>query len=324
MAFSNNAAGSRPGQANNTGSDAALFAKLFLTEVLTAYDNASVTEGRFMLKQISHGKSAGFPLTGLATAKYHVPGQSLIETDNGYLSKIGHNEKVINIDDLLTASTFVAQFDELKLHYSVRAPYTDALGKALAKAADIKRLCAAIQAARNTTAEVTGLPVGEVLLKGATVATTASVLAAAIFEAGTVLDEKNIPDSDRVCFLRPRMYDLLAQYSLLIDKNQGDTAVYRDGTVFKINNISLVKTNNLPNTNVVSATTGEQNTYHGDYSNTVALVTHKEAVGEVQLLDMQFESEYQIERQGTLLVAKRANGLAPLRSSAAVEISKGT
>jgi hypothetical protein len=53
-----NATVSRSGQANTTGDVKALFLKVFAGEVLTAFEEATVTAGRFMERSISSGKSA--------------------------------------------------------------------------------------------------------------------------------------------------------------------------------------------------------------------------------------------------------------------------
>ena len=47
------------------------------------------------------------------------------------------------------------------------------------------------------------------------------------------------------------------------------------------------------------------------------IIFHKSAVGTVKLRDLSMESEYQIERQGTLMVAKYAMGHGILRPEAA-------
>ncbi len=97
--------------------------------------------------------------------------------------------------------------------------------------------------------------------------------------------------------------------------------VYAEGKVIKVANVTIVKTNNLPNSNI-SAVSGEQNTYNGDFTNTVALVMHRSAIGTVKLLDLAVESEYEIWRQGTLMVAKYAVGHGILRPECAVELAK--
>jgi len=49
----------------------------------------------------------------------------------------------------------------------------------------------------------------------------------------------------------------------------------------------------------------------------------KEAVGTVKLLDLAMESEYDIRRQGTLMVAKYAMGHGILRPECAIELATG-
>jgi len=83
-----------------------------------------------------------------------------------------------------------------------------------------------------------------------------------------------------------------------------------------------VKTNNLPSTNV-SAVTGENNTYAGNFSTTTGLVFHREAIGTVKLMDLAVEqtsNDYNIMYQGTLIAAKYLMGHGILRPECAVEI----
>ena len=85
--------------------------------------------------------------------------------------------------------------------------------------------------------------------------------------------------------------------------------------------VAIVKTNHLPQTDLSSgADAAEQNDYFDDFSNTVGVVTHKTAVGTVKLLDLSYEQEYEIRRQGTLMVAKLACGHGVLRPECAVEL----
>ena len=62
--------------------------------------------------------------------------------------------------------------------------------------------------------------------------------------------------------------------------------------------------------------------YDGDFSNTVGIVAHPSAVGTVKLMDLATEAEYQIERQGTLFIAKYAMGHGVLRPECAIELHK--
>lgn len=315
---------SRSGQ-NNAGADVnELFLKQFAGEILAAFKNATATQGAFMEKTISHGKSASFPLTGIATAAYHQPGKDIFDPANGLLSKINHTETIINIDDLLIAATFIANIDEAKNHYEVRSGYATELGSALALKWDSNVIQKALKAARIATPKVTGLTnaVGSVLNKGATVATTASVLAAAINEAGIKMDEKNVPADGRVAYLRPALYGLLTQYTTALDKQIGGSGSYADGKVFRIGGVELRKTNQLPNSDLSAAVTGDNNGYNANFLDTVALVAHRGAVGTVKLLDLAVESEWDMDRQGHKMLAKYAVGHGDLRPECAVEITK--
>ena len=63
-------------------------------------------------------------------------------------------------------------------------------------------------------------------------------------------------------------------------------------------------------------------TFQGHFTNTVGIVSHPSAVGTVKLLDLATESEYDINRQGTLFVAKYAMGHGVLRPECAIELQK--
>ena len=91
----------------------------------------------------------------------------------------------------------------------------------------------------------------------------------------------------------------------------------------KVAGINIVKANTAVNAFAnVSQVTGTNNTYHGNFSTTVATVFHKSAIGTVKLMDLGMESEYDIRRQGTLMVAKYAMGHGVLRPEAAVGIKE--
>ena len=71
-----------------------------------------------------------------------------------------------------------------------------------------------------------------------------------------------------------------------------------------------------------SATQGGSNPQAVNLSNYVCLVSHPSAVGTVKLMDLAVESDYDIRRQGTLMVAKYAMGHGVLRPESAVGIKE--
>ncbi|MGL5935024.1 MAG: hypothetical protein ACRCZI_05320, partial [Cetobacterium sp.] len=233
---------------------------------------------------------------------------------------IKHNERLINIDSLLIADAFIANIDEAMNHYDYRSIYTTELGRALARTADKNLLQLVVLAARSA-ATITG-GFGGTQLTNAGYANNADTIAQGIYDAGQALDEKDVPDTDRYCILRPAQYNLLVQSSKSIhrDWNAGyENGTYAQGKVFMVNGIMIKKSNHLPNA-VVAPVVGQSNVYSGTFSDTQGVVFHKTAVGTVKLLDLAMESEYDIRRQGTLFVAKYAQGSGILRPECAVEL----
>ena len=64
-----NAAPASIGRVNASGSEDALFLKVFAGEVITSFNRASVTEGSEMVRSIASGKSATFPVMGRIDAE---------------------------------------------------------------------------------------------------------------------------------------------------------------------------------------------------------------------------------------------------------------
>ena len=298
---------SRPGAINGaTGSyaeDNALFLKVFAGEVMTAFDETNIFKGRHFERTITEGKSASFPATWKATARYHTPGTAVLGSN-----QILHNERIISIDDLLLADVFVYELDELKNHYDIRGIYSHQLGEALAKEYDTRLARLAILAAR-ASATVTGGNGGS-QLKNTSMHTDADVLATALFTAAQTFDEKDVPESDRVCILRPAQYYLMAQNVKLINQDWGGAGAYSDGKILRVAGIDIMKSNHLPNDNYAGVT-GENNTYLGDFRDSVGVIFNKMAIGTVKLMDLATEMtghDFYVMYQGTLLVAKYAMG----------------
>ncbi len=168
--------------------------------------------------------------------------------------------------------------------------------------------------AARAASTITGGNGGSVLTNAA-YASDSAVLAAGLFTAMQTLDEKNI-GAERSAFVRPAQYYLLAQNTTLINQWYGGAGAISDGTILKVAGAEIVKTNGLPNTNITTGVTA----YRGNFTTTVGLVMNKAAIGTVKLMDLATESDYDIRRQGTLIVSKYAVGHGVLRPECAVEL----
>lgn len=298
---------SRLGQINAAGANDALFMKLFSGEVMTAFEQGTVFMNHHFVRSISGGKSSQFPMLGRTTAAYHTVGAEMLG------NVIAHNERVITVDDMLVAHTFIAEWDEMVNHYEVRSRYATEIGRALAQKFDKTIAQTGVLAARASS-PITGENGGSVLTD-ANYGTSGAALAAALFDARVIFDESDVTGTPRL-FVRPAQHALMAETTSILNKDWGGAGSFSQGTVGPVNGIEIVKTNNLPNSNINSG----PSKYQGNFSTTVGLFMTDMAVGTVKLKDVAIASEWQLSRLGWLTVGRLAFGSGILRPICAIEL----
>ena len=280
-----------------------------------------------MVRTISSGKSATFPVMGRISSAYHTAGAEILGSD------VNHNEKVITINDLLISSVFLSNIEEAKNHWDVRNAYSSEIGRALAYAKD-RHILINIGRASVASANVgdSSYPAGTTLTNAdiahATDSTAANAFIDELFSAAQALADAYVPSEGRKCFLKPEDYYKLANATNAINvdfRGQGSIA---EGRVQKIAGIDLIPVPHFTNFHVTAGVAvgsygaGGTTPYTINLENYVGLVCHPSAVGTVKLMDLAVESEYDIRRQGTLMVAKYAMGHDVLRPEAAVGIKE--
>ena len=313
-----NSVPSRLGLVNATGTGYNdLFLKVFSGEVLASFGRENQMMGMTTVRTISSGKSAQFPVTGTIASSYHTPGNEILGTS------VKHNEKVINIDDMLIANAFLAEIDELKNHYDVRSQYSKEMGQALAKKVD-QHLLQLTVLASQASANVTGGQ-GGTQITDADAKTNATSMIASVFEAIQALDENDVPSTDRYCVVTPDVYYQLANVDKLVSRdfssNNGD---FSKGQVVMIGGDRVIKSNTAVTafTDQSSAISGTNNTYNVDAQHIAGVVFHKSAVGTVKLKDLVLENTYDPRRLGNLMTARLALGHGILRPESAVSIKQ--
>lgn len=306
------------GQAAGSGDQNALFLKLFSGETLTAFETVNTALERTMVRTIANGKSAMFPVFGKASAAYHAAGTELTG------SSITGNERIITIQDLLVSHVFIASIEEAKTSYEVRSIYAKEIGIALANQMDKHIYQMLVKNARESAAtpQAAGQQITDLDFN-----TNGASAAASIYAAARLLDEANVPAEDRYAAVSPQAYYSMVSdtTAAVINRDFGGSGSYADGKVLKIAGIEIIKTNQLPSTNLTSGVgigsiVGSGGGLGGNFSTTVGCVWHKSAIGTVKLLDLSTEIEYSARHQGTLLVAKYAAGHGVLRPEASLEI----
>jgi len=282
-----------------------LFLKTFTGEVLTAFNANNIAMPLHRVRTISSGSSAQFPLTGIATTATLAAGNEVSP------SAIAHSEKVVNINDLLTSSVFIAKIDEAMNHYDVRSIYSSEIGTALANAADTA-VFAAVAAATDDTAEYAqgaNQNNADIEIAGTPSASTGTDVADAIFQALEALDTKNVTGEKSVVLDAQTYYKMFSgsnsNIAGVMNKDFGTGGNLNTGTVPLIGGAKVYMSNNLP-------------------SGSKGLVFTKDAAATVKLLDLGVESEYQVAKQGTLMVARYAMGHSSLRPECAVKLTNAS
>ena len=315
--------GYQPG--NSTGKYAT-YLKLFSGELFKAYQSACIAKGTVQNRTLKNGKSMQFIFTGRMQADYHVPGTPILGSGDPPVA-----EKTILMDDLLISSAFVYDLDETLAHYSLRSEISKKIGFALAEAYDKKvfrTIALAAREAHPVTAAPGPEPGGSVIKLGAGNQFNAQALVDSFFEAASILDEKNIPQSGRHAVLSPRQYyALISQVdSNILNRDYGSTqgSMNSGDGLYEIAGISIKRSNNLPfMAGSVARVDGENNDYSGDFSNHCGLIYMKDAAGVVEGIGPSVQTtsgDVSVMYQGDIIVGRLAMGVGTLNPAAAIEL----
>lgn len=325
--------GTNQGKGQSAGDKLALFLKVFGGEVLTAFARTSVTTSRHMVRSISSGKSAQFPVLGRTQAAYLAPGENLDDKRKD----IKHTEKTITIDGLLTADVLIYDIEDAMNHYDVRSEYTSQLGESLAMAADgavLAEIAGLCNLASASNENIEGLGTATVIEAApGTTATTDQVtlgkeIIAALTKARAALTKNYVPASDRVFYCNPDSYSAIlaalmpnaANYAALIDPEKGS-----------IRNVMGFEVVEVPHLTAGGAgtsregTAGQKHAFPSTKSgndkvakdNVIGLFMHRSAVGTVKLRDLALERARRANFQADQIIAKYAMGHGGLRPEAA-------
>lgn len=301
----------------NAAEAKALFITNYKLDIMKAFARKCIFKDLHRVHTIDHGNSSTFYFTGKAAAHYHTPGQMILGTNNPPISKT-----VINVDGLLLADIMLDNLEEAMLHIDVRQEFSSQQGIALANFMD-ERLARLFYLAARCAPKNNDHPGGSVItVKDA--ATNGANLAAAIKAAALTLDEKEVPEEDRFIVVKPAQYYLLTEVKDLINRDYGGSGSIKDVNLQSIANMTIKKSMALPNGNNVTIQDAmENNVYTGDFTNSVAIVANKGAVGTVKLKDVKVKisgSEIGQLFEATLITATYAMGHGILDPRGAIEI----
>lgn len=313
----------QPGMIQGTTDILGLYLKVFAGETLAAFSRASVTNGRHIVRTISSGKSAQFPVFGRGDAAYLKPGKSL----DDIRENIPMGEKIIEIDGLLTTSQMITDIDEALAHYDVRSEYSKQMGEALALKADGAVLAEAAKMVVANKENLTGLGKGEIITKkiaatdiGVTEA-EGKALVQALLEIKAKMSNNYVPESERYVFMTPTARTALIASLVAINRDYGGVATLTDANILRIAGFDIIE---CPHLTIGGATKnegllqGEGHVFPEEYKDKCAFIAmHKSAVGTVKLRDLKLERARRAEYQADMLAASYAMGHGGLRPEAA-------
>lgn len=326
---------SRLGQIKGSSADDyALFLKLGISEVISAYDRKCVFKGMLKSRNITGGKSAAFPVAGKVVAAYHVPGTALQGATN---NPSDLNEEIINLDALMVADVSIYELDELMAYWSMRQEYTYQLGQALGVEFDKRAARVIFAAAARTTeplakASNAGRTGNTATLSAgyaaATNAAKGDELVTAIFNMKAAMERKDVSGDELVCAVGPEEYYFLSQSSRAINADfngsGGGNGTIANGKVLSIAGIPVVKSNHVTQAAYTNVT-GDRNTaYAQNLSKCKALLFGKDCAGVLTLKEPKLQvtsNDWNIEHQSTLMVASQSIGMGVLRAECAGSIS---
>jgi hypothetical protein len=298
----------------------ALFQKVFSGEVITAFEEFTTVLDKHQVRTISSGKSASFPVIGrMPAAEYHTPGAEILGQD------VLNAERVIQIEKLLISHVFIADIDEAMKHYDVRSKYAKAMGQRLAQTFDLNVMKQMVGCGVHDTPitgddTLAGARINDPELADAAAATKLAAWIKQLYAAATALDNKYVI-GPRYCFLKPENYYFLVQAVAengfsAIHKDYGGEGSFAQGSLVSVAGIKLIPTPFLPTADYSADDFNAVNC-----EDVVGVVTTDASVGTVKLMDISLQSEWDIRRQGTLMVARYAMGHGVLQPEAAVVLA---
>lgn len=312
-----------PGQEKGAGDKLKLFLKVFAGEILAAFTERSVTNGRHVERFITSGKSAQFPGFGRATAAYLKAGGNL----DDLRKNIQSFEKTIVIDGLLTSDCLIFDLDEAMSHFDFRTEYSRQLGEALAKAqdgavlAEIAKMVVKQQANLDELGK--GIIVETELAKEDIGETEAMGIALfnQILKVKSNMSELFVPEQDRYIYIKPVALNALIAHKDVLNKLYGATMTIEGNMPPRLLGFELIET---PNLTVGGAASNDglisQNAHEfpaAKKKDCMFLAAHRSAVGVLTLKNLAMERARRPEYQADQIIAKYAKGFDGLRPEAA-------
>tara|TARA_R110000851_G_scaffold142427_2_gene280979 strand:+ start:454 stop:1407 length:954 start_codon:yes stop_codon:yes gene_type:complete len=306
-----NSVGENNGAAGGTARE--LFQQKAATDVLKYFMDTNVARPLITNESIDSGKSKSFPIVGNATAASRDE-ETLAELS---LDSVKSTERVILIDNLTVAHSWISDLDAAMVHYNAKSAHIESIGRALAKAVDIAIIAKVIEAGRivdATAATAAGLKTFADDVFSSVIQTQTDFDSAMTgAEVQTMMAGAMTEFRDKDCVGQP-VYILRPQPYFALLNNPAQTGLTwvndpfaQSGKVPMVLGARVVYSPNFP---AVTATTGDENA--------VGVLFAKEAVGILELLSINVRVDYIPTRLSDLMAGKLAVGYGILNHGSAI------
>ena len=267
--------------------------EIWSDEIIAAYENALVVKPNVRTMSMSGKKGDTIhipkPDRGAASAKTAEAQVTLIAGNS--------SELVVTIDQHFEYSRLIEDITDVQALNSLRSFYTEDAGYALAKKVDD----ALIAEAANFTSQLECGASGTATSAGTAVAFND----ASFRDAVQVLDDNNVPMSQRVFIIPPAVKNAMLGISEYISTDFVDGRPVANGKIGSLYGIDVVVSTNLPTEN-----TDEK----------AALLMHKDALVFAEQVGVRVQTQYKQEYLADLMTADTLYGVETYRPEAGVAL----
>ena len=313
-------------------------------ETLAEFNRKNVFMELITKKTISQGKSAQFIVDTDKDAVQRISATTGLPLDttgvggvDGYVNTHanGANQRDGASDIYITERTIVVErpifvrkqynaFEEKVAHYDGRSIITGQVARTMANYLDrriIVELDQASNAASTDTQYASSKVYNSAIAGGATAEAKGDALLDAIFAGNAALDGNDQIGEERYFVTNNvNYYNLLqSQKAVNRDFNAGDNGSISTGNVFKIGDVTILRSNNLADALMPSATG-----VSGYGQNIAGLLLNKRVIGMVELDGLKTKSWFDDDYDETVFKAQLAGGWDVLNPGSLCVVTTGT
>ena len=240
-------------------------------------------------------------------------------------SDVNIGERTILVERPKIVRKNVDNFEEKMAHYALRSVVTNQMGSSMANYVDRRVLWeldkAFADAGLTNVQDTAGSVYESAIGAGSTAEEKGDAILDAIFRAVAILDGKDQIGQERYFVTNNENYYNLLQSAKAVNRdfNAGDNGSIATGNVFKIGDVTILRSNNIHN-DLAPNITGVA----GQGEVVAGYLMTKDVVGMVELMGLQTKQWFDNDYDQTVMKTSLASGYGALNPASLVAITTGT